>query len=71
MTWKLVSMELKTGIPYCFAHIARLEAAGLFPSDATRRDMAACGHVMRNHDLLQENAGEAFSLIGWSKMWSL
>jgi hypothetical protein len=33
MTRKLVSKkELKTvyGIPYCFAHIARLEAAGQF-----------------------------------------
>jgi prophage regulatory protein len=35
MTRKLVSKkELKTvyGIPYCFAHIARLEADGLFPT---------------------------------------
>ncbi len=34
MQRKLVSKkELKTtfGIPYCFAHIARLEAAGQFP----------------------------------------
>ena len=34
MTRKLVSKkELKSlfGIPYCFAHIARLEAAGQFP----------------------------------------
>ena len=35
MTRKLVSKkELKSiyGVPYCFAHIARLEAAGQFPS---------------------------------------
>ncbi len=34
MTRKLVSKkELKSlyGIPYCFAHIARLEVSGLFP----------------------------------------
>jgi prophage regulatory protein len=34
MTRKLVSKkELKAvyGIPYCFAHIARLEASGAFP----------------------------------------
>jgi prophage regulatory protein len=39
---KLVSKkELKSvyGIPYCFAHIARLEAAGLFP---TRVRLGAC-----------------------------
>jgi prophage regulatory protein len=42
MTRKLVSKkELKTvyGIPYCFAHIARLEAAGLFPK---RLRLGAC-----------------------------
>ena len=39
---KLVSKkELKSvyGIPYCFAHIARLEKAGLFP---TRVQLGAC-----------------------------
>jgi prophage regulatory protein len=39
---KLVSKkELKSvyGIPYCFAHIARLERAGLFP---TRVQHGAC-----------------------------
>ena len=42
MTRKLVSKkELKTvyGIPYCFAHIARLEAAGQFPK---RVRLGAC-----------------------------
>src|SRR5262245_41763176 len=42
MTRKLVSKkELKTvyGIPYCFAHIARLEAAGKFPK---RVQLGAC-----------------------------
>src|SRR3954467_4997606 len=42
MTRKLVSKkELKSlfGIPYCFAHIARLEAAGRFP---TRVRLGAC-----------------------------
>ena len=39
---KLVSKkELKSvyGIPYCFAHIARLEATGLFPK---RVQLGAC-----------------------------
>ena len=39
---KLISKkELKTvyGIPYCFAHIARLEAAGKFPK---RLQIGAC-----------------------------
>src|SRR2546421_10351312 len=42
MARKLVSKkELKTvyGIPYCFAHIARLEAAGKFPK---RLRLGAC-----------------------------
>jgi prophage regulatory protein len=42
MTQKLVSKkELKTvfGVPYCFAHIARLEAAGQFPK---RIRLGAC-----------------------------
>jgi prophage regulatory protein len=42
MTQKLVSKkELKSiyGIPYCFAHIARLEAAGQFPK---RVQLGAC-----------------------------
>ena len=42
MTRTLVSKkELKTvyGIPYCFAHIARLEAAGQFPQ---RVRLGAC-----------------------------
>jgi prophage regulatory protein len=42
MTRKLVSKkELKSlfGIPYCFAHIARLEAAGQFPQ---RVRLGAC-----------------------------
>jgi prophage regulatory protein len=42
MTQKLVSKkELKSvyGIPYSFAHIARLEAAGQFP---TRVRLGAC-----------------------------
>jgi len=42
MTQKLVSKkELRTvyGIPYCFAHIARLEAAGQFPK---RIKLGAC-----------------------------
>ena len=42
MSTKLVSKkELKTvyGVPYCFAHIARLEAAGLFPK---RVRLGAC-----------------------------
>ena len=42
MTRKLVSKkELKSlyGIPYCFAHIARLEVAGDFP---TRVHLGAC-----------------------------
>lgn len=42
MTRKLVSKkELKTiyGIPYCFAHIARLESAGRFPKRVT---LGAC-----------------------------
>jgi prophage regulatory protein len=42
MSRKLVSKkELKTvyGIPYCFAHIARLEAAGEFPK---RLRLGAC-----------------------------
>jgi len=42
MTRKLISKkELKTvyGIPYCFAHIARLEAAGKFPK---RLRLGAC-----------------------------
>jgi prophage regulatory protein len=42
MKRKLVSKkELKTvyGIPYCFAHISRLEAAGLFPK---RVRLGAC-----------------------------
>jgi prophage regulatory protein len=42
MTRKLVSKkELKSayGIPYCFAHIARLEAAGQFPK---RVQLGAC-----------------------------
>jgi len=42
MTRKLVSKkELKSvfGIPYCFAHIARLEAAGEFPK---RIKLGAC-----------------------------
>jgi prophage regulatory protein len=42
MPRKLVSKkELKTvyGIPYCFAHIARLEAVGQFP---TRVRLGAC-----------------------------
>jgi prophage regulatory protein len=42
MARKLVSKkELKTvyGIPYCFAHIARLEAAGQFPQ---RVRLGAC-----------------------------
>lgn len=42
MTRKLVSKkELKSlyGIPYCFAHVARLEIAGLFP---TRVRLGAC-----------------------------
>lgn len=39
---KLVSkkeLKLVYGIPYCFAHIARLEAAGSFPS---RVRLGAC-----------------------------
>lgn len=42
MTRKLVSKkELKSvyGVPYCFAHIARLEAAGKFPKRGT---LGAC-----------------------------
>ena len=42
MTHKLVSKkELKSvyGVPYSFAHIARLEAAGLFPK---RVKLGAC-----------------------------
>jgi prophage regulatory protein len=42
MTRKLVSKkELKSvyGVPYSFAHIARLEAAGSFPSRVT---LGAC-----------------------------
>jgi prophage regulatory protein len=42
MTRKLTSKkELKSvyGIPYCFAHIARLEAAGEFPK---RVKLGAC-----------------------------
>jgi prophage regulatory protein len=42
MTQKLVSKkELKSifGVPYCPAHIARLEAAGLFP---LRVQLGAC-----------------------------
>lgn len=42
MTQQLVSKkELKSvyGIPYCFAHIARLEAAGSFPK---RVQLGAC-----------------------------
>jgi prophage regulatory protein len=42
MTRKLVSKkELKTvyGIPYCFAHVARLEAAAKFPK---RLRLGAC-----------------------------
>ena len=42
MTWKLESKkELKTvyGIPYCPAHIARLEVAGKFPH---RLRLGAC-----------------------------
>ena len=42
MTRKLVSKkELKSvyGVPYCFAHIARLEAAGQFPK---RVRLGAC-----------------------------
>lgn len=42
MTQKLVSKkELKSiyGIPYCFAHIVRLEAAGRFPK---RIQLGAC-----------------------------
>lgn len=42
MIQKLVSKkELKSvyGIPYCFAHIARLEAVGLFPK---RVQLGAC-----------------------------
>lgn len=42
MTRKLVSKkELKSvyGVPYCFAHIARLEAAGQFPKRVT---LGAC-----------------------------
>jgi prophage regulatory protein len=42
MSTKLVSKkELKTvyGVPYSFAHIARLEAAGLFPK---RVRLGAC-----------------------------
>ena len=42
MTRKLVSKkELKSvyGIPYCFAHIARLETAGQFPK---RIRLGAC-----------------------------
>ncbi len=42
MTRKLVSKkELKSvyGVPYCFAHIARLEAVGQFP---TRVKLGAC-----------------------------
>jgi prophage regulatory protein len=42
MTQKLVSKkELKTvfGVPYCFAHIARLEATGQFPK---RVRLGAC-----------------------------
>jgi len=42
MTQKLVSKkELKSifGVPYCPAHIARLEAAGLFPQ---RVQLGAC-----------------------------
>src|SRR5258708_38943216 len=42
MTRKLVSKkELKAvyGIPYCFAHIARLEVAGKFPK---RLQLGAC-----------------------------
>ena len=31
--------KLVYGIPYCFAHIAKLEAAGLFP---TRVRLGAC-----------------------------
>jgi prophage regulatory protein len=48
MARKLVSKkELKTvyGIPYCFAHIARLEAAGKFPTKATTRSLP--GGVVR------------------------
>ena len=32
-------LKLVCGIPYCFAHIARLEAAGQFP---TRVRLGAC-----------------------------
>ena len=42
MTRKLVSkkgLKADYGIPYCFAHIARLEAAGQFP---TRVRLGAC-----------------------------
>ena len=42
MARKLVSKkELKTvyGIPYCFAHIARLEAAGKFPKRLRTRSL--------------------------------
>ncbi len=42
MTQKLVSKkELRSvyGVPYCFAHIARLEAAGQFPK---RVRLGAC-----------------------------
>ena len=42
MTQRLVTKkELKSlfGVPYCFAHIARLEAAGQFPK---RMRLGAC-----------------------------
>ena len=42
MTRKLVSkkdLKIVYGVPYCFAHIARLEAAGQFPK---RVKLGAC-----------------------------
>jgi prophage regulatory protein len=55
---KLVSKkELKSvyGIPYCFAHIARLEAAGSFP---TRVRLGACRVAWFAHEV------EAWMSIG-------
>ena len=51
MTRKLVSKkELKSvyGVPYCFAHIARLEVAGQFPK---RVRLGACRVAWRAEEV--------------------
>jgi hypothetical protein len=50
MTRKLVSkkdLKIVYGVPYCFAHIARLEAAGQFPKRVRLGNVITMGRRRR------------------------